>query len=250
MIRDNTALIIGASSGIGEALALRLADEGYTVALVARREAELTAVAERINTRTGERRATAYPHDVTNYDEVPALFERIVTELGGIGAVIYAAGTMPQVGRDEYNFAKDRAMVETNFLGMVAWLNEAADLFGRLQGGVIVGIGSVAGDRGRSGQPVYHASKGAQAIYLESLRNRLDQFGVRVITVKPGPVDTPMTRHLGRQPFMITAAEAAREIALALPRGRSTIYVPRRWRLIMAVIRAVPSFIFRRIGMP
>ncbi|MCX7718683.1 MAG: SDR family NAD(P)-dependent oxidoreductase [Candidatus Sumerlaeaceae bacterium] len=249
MLRDNCALVVGASSGIGAAVAERLAREGFRVALVARREEELRKVADRINQRAGEDRALVFAHDVTCFDEVPALFERIVEALGGLSVVVYAAGVMPPVALDEYHFAKDRQMIEVNLLGMIAWLNEAADLFRRVQAGVIVGVGSVAGDRGRAGQPGYNTSKGAQAIFLESLRNRLAPANVRVITIKPGPVDTPMVRHLGRLPMMITADEAARQIVRAIGRSWGTVYVPRRWGLIMWVIIHIPSFIFRRLGM-
>jgi NAD(P)-dependent dehydrogenase (short-subunit alcohol dehydrogenase family) len=249
MLRDNCALVVGASSGIGAAVAERLAREGFRVALVARREDELRKVADAINRRAGQERAWVFAHDVTHYEEVPALFERIVEVLGGLSVVVYAAGVMPPVGPDEYNFAKDRQMVEVNLLGMIAWLNEAADLFRRVQSGVIVGVGSVAGDRGRAGQPGYNTTKGAQAIFLESLRNRLAPANVRVITIKPGPVDTPMVRHLGRLPMMITADEAARQIVRAIGRSWGTVYVPRRWGLIMWVIIHIPSFIFRRLGM-
>src|SRR5690606_26438286 len=102
-----------------------------------------------------------------------ALFEKIFETLGGLTHVYFAAGVMPEVQPDEYNFEKDRTMVNINLLGCVAWLNCAADLFNRLKSGVIVGVGSIAGDRGRKGQPLYNTTKGAQAIYLESLRNRL-----------------------------------------------------------------------------
>lgn len=248
-LEPNRAVVIGASSGIGEAVARRLAARGFRVALVARREAELLRVAAAIRECHGEEAALVFPHDVTAYDEVPALFERVVTELGGLDVVVYASGVMPPTAIDEYDFAKDRLMVEVNLMGMIAWLNAAADLFGRLKAGTIVGIGSVAGDRGRAGQPGYNTSKGAQAIFLESLRNRLAPADVRVITIKPGPVDTPLVRHIGSAPFMITADEAARVIVNAIARGvRGTVYVPARWRFIMLIVAHIPSFIYRRIG--
>jgi len=246
-LREKCALIVGASSGIGEAVARRLAKAGWRVALVARREDRLQALAAAINRRGEDRPALAYPHDVTNYDAVPALFDRIVEDLGGLSMVVYAAGVMPAVEPDEYDFAKDRRMVEVNLLGCMAWLNEAADLFTRLQAGTIVGIGSIAGDRGRRGQPAYNTSKGAQAIYLESLRNRLDQRGVRVVTIKPGYVETEMTQGLGNLPMMISATEAGRQVVRAALTSRGTVYVPKRWGLIGLAIRHIPSFIFRKL---
>ncbi len=239
------AVVVGASSGIGAAVAKRLARAGYMVALVARRGDQLAELAAEI----GDDRAFVYEHDVTNYAEVPALFDRIVDDLHGLDTIVYAAGVMPDVAADEYDFAKDLQMVEVNLLGMMAWLNEAADLFTRMKNGTICGIGSVAGDRGRKDRPGYNASKGAQAIFLEALRNRLAAFGVSVITIKPGPVATPMTAQLGDMPFMISAGEAARRIVAAIAKpAKGEVYVPRRWRYIMLVIRHIPGFIFRKLG--
>lgn len=246
-LNSKCAIIVGASSGMGAAVAKRLAHAGWRLALVARREEALNSLAEEINAK-GKGHAHVYKHDVTHFDEVPELFDRIAGELSGLEMVIYAAGVMPEVGPDEYDFEKDRLMVEVNLLGMMAWLNEAADLFSRLQGGTIVGFGSVAGDRGRKDQPGYNTSKGAVAVYLEALRNRLAPWNVRVVTIKPGPVDTPMTEGLGNLPFMISVTEASRQIVNAALTSRSTVYVPGRWALIMLIIRHIPSFIFRRLG--
>ena len=247
-LREKCALVIGASSGMGAATARRLARRGYRVALVARREEELGEIVDQINKRAGAEVALAFPHDVTDFDAVPGLFDAAIDKLGGLSLVVYAAGAMPKVEPDEYSFEKDRIMVEVNLLGMIAWLNQAADFFARIQSGTIVGIGSIAGDRGRSGQPVYNTTKGAQAIYLEALRNRLANFNVRVVTIKPGFVDTAMTRGMGNLLWMISADEAARQIVQAAHRSRGTVYVPRRWGLISWIIIHMPSFIFRRLG--
>lgn len=248
-LRSKCAIIIGASSGMGEATARRLAREGWRLALIARREDRLREIAADIESRGGRGELLVYPHDVLNYDDVPALFDRVVEELGGLSLIVYASGVMPEVEPDEYDFDKDLLMIETNYLGMVAWCNQAADLFTRLGGGCILGIGSVAGDRGRKDRPGYNASKGAQAIYLEALRNRLASRNVRVVTIKPGPVATPMTESLGDQPFMISANEAGRQIAHACHHATGEVYVPARWRWIMMVIRHIPSVVFRRLDL-
>jgi NAD(P)-dependent dehydrogenase (short-subunit alcohol dehydrogenase family) len=243
------AIVVGASSGIGAALARDLARAGCRVALVARREAELARVAGEIGTpANGEGLVRTYPHDVTRYGDVPALFQQVCRDLGGLDLIVYAAGVMPRIGDDEYTFAKDRETVEVNVLGAIAWLNEAADRFARAGAGTIVGISSVAGDRGRSGNPVYCASKAALDTYLESLRNRIGRLGVRVVTVKPGPVATPMTQGLSKLPFLISADEASRTILAAAARGTRTVYVPARWWPIMLVIRSIPSPLFQRLN--
>lgn len=246
-LQDRCALVIGASSGIGEALARRLARDGYKVALIARREEELRRLADGINERAEVQLAFPFVHSVTEYADIPNLFDKAVETMGGLTHVFYAAGVMPKVGPDEYDFEKDRQMVEVNLLGMIAWLNQTAQLFSRLKTGTIIGIGSIAGDRGRKGNPVYNTSKGAQAIYLEALRNRLAGSNVRVITIKPGFVETAMTAGMGNLLWMISAEEAARRIAEAAEHSSGTVYVPRRWALVSTVIRSIPSFVFRKL---
>jgi len=241
-----TAIVVGASSGIGEELAKLLARKGYRVALVARRREELDRIAGSINkgAAPGAPRALAYAHDVANTGEVPVLFQRIVHELGGFHLIVYCAGVMPKVAEAEYNTAKDRTIFEVNVIGAMAWLNEAAARCEQQEGGIIAGISSVAGDRGRKGFPAYAASKAALNAYLEGLRNRLGHRGVRVVTIKPGPVRTAMTEGL-KMPFMIDADDAARQIYKAIHTTKTTAYVPLIWWPIMTAIRLVPSFLFR-----
>ena len=246
-LRWQQAIVVGASSGIGAAIARQLAGEGCRLALVARREPELRALAEAIN-RDGPPLATPYPHDVTSYAEVPGLFQHICRELGGLDLIVYAAGIMPRIGDNEYTFEKDRHIVDVNVLGAVAWLNEAAQRFERAGTGTIVGISSVAGDRGRRGNPVYCTSKAALTAYLEAIRNRVGRTGVNVVTIKPGPVDTPMTQGHERLPLLISAEEAARQTLAAARRGVPTAYVPRTWQPIMFALRNIPSRLFRRMN--
>lgn len=248
------AIVVGASSGIGEALARRLAAQGCRVALVARREAELMRIVEELNRafaheeEEGSERARYYVHDVTCYEAVPALFQQICRDLGGLDLIIYASGVMPRLAENEYNFEKDRQTIEVNVLGAIAWLNEAAQRFAAAGEGTIVGLSSVAGDRGRRGFPVYSTSKAALSTYLEALRNRVGRLGVSVVTIKSGPVDTPMTKGLDRLPLMIAPEEAARRILAAARRRKNTAYVPGIWRPIMFVIRHIPSFLFKKMN--
>ncbi len=241
------ALVIGASSGIGEALARKLAAQGALVSIVARRADELERIAGEINDLCGEERAFPFPQDVLRRDEIPHLFQEIPRAMGGLDLVIYAAGVMPEVDFEEYDTSKDSLMVEVNLLGAMAWLNEAARRFNKLGSGTIVGIGSIAGDRGRSANPGYNTSKGALAIYLEALRNRVARRGVRVVTIKPGFVDTPMTFGKPGLLWLISAERAAEIILAKARRGVVCAYVPARWRLVSWVIGSIPSFLFRRL---
>ncbi len=244
------AIIVGASSGIGAALARRLAGEGYSVALLARRTEQLESICEQINAASGETRALAYVHDVKDYEGIPALLQRITVDLGGLDLFIYNSGVQHFVAANEFNFAADREMLETNTLGALAWLNPVAAMFHALKTGQIVGISSVAGDRGRVGAPAYNTSKAALSTYLEALRNRLTRRGVTVLTVKPGFVDTDILKAAGakRTFWVISPDQAAEGIWKAIRARKQTVYIPGQWGLLMLVIRHIPSVIFRRLS--
>jgi short-subunit dehydrogenase len=234
------AIVVGASSGIGAELVRQLARSGAKVAAVARRKERLDALDSE-----NSGRVLSFEHDVTNFDETPALFQEITGQLGGLDLIIYCAGVMPTVGPDEYNFEKDRQMIEVNVLGAIRWLDLAAERFENTGHGSIVGVGSVAGDRGRSGQPVYNTSKAALTTYLEALRNRLCKRGVSVVTVKPGPTATEMTSHL-HSSKMDPAAVAAFILSKADKSGEH--YVKITHRVAFAIIRRIPSPLFRRLS--
>jgi len=236
------AIVVGASSGIGEAVAKQLAKEGVEVAIVARRADELARVVK----EGAEGKLRPYTHDVRAHDDVPELFDTIVKDLGGLDLLVYAAGTMPKVDEGEYSFEKDREMIEVNVLGAIAWMDLAAARFEAAHAGTIVGISSVAGERGRRGAPVYTTSKAALTAYLEALRNRCSRYGVNVVTIKPGFVDTAMTK--GLKTFWLVTPEyvARRTLSLARRGGSPSAFVPWRWSVVMSIIRAVPSWVFRR----
>lgn len=241
------AIVVGASSGIGAELVVQLARQGYRVMAVARRGQALVEVCARANEGLPEPLATAFVFDVTDIDGAPTAFQEIVHRLDGLDLLIYSAGIMPEVGPDSYEPAVDRAIIQVNVIGAMAWLDLGAERMAAQGSGTLVGIGSVAGDRGRRGNPAYCASKAALHTFLEALRNRLSQHGVHVVTIKPGPVDTPMTAGRDKLPLLIPAERAARDILGSLDRS-GTRYVPGAWAPIMAIIRSIPSPIFRRLN--
>lgn len=187
-------------------------------------------------------------HDVQRPDQVPELFERIVRELGGLDLLVYAAGIMPKVGAREYDTQKDLDQLAVNVGGCMAWCNAAANLFQTQRHGTLVGISSIAGDRGRKGNPAYCTTKAAMNTYLESLRNRLSESGVHVCTIKPGFVDTRMTRGMDKLLWLIPADRAARLILDAARTKANVRYVPRRWWFVGTVIKSIPSFVFRKLN--
>src|SRR5262249_48690576 len=144
-------------------------------------------------------------HDVTRTGDVPAVVDGVWKALGGLDLVVYAAGVMPRIGPTDYPFSTDAEIVQTNLVGAMAWVDAVVPRFVAQRAGTFVGVSSVAGDRGRRGNPGYHASKAGLDAFLEAVRNRVSQHGVHVVTAKPGPVDTPMTRGLDRLPLLIGA---------------------------------------------
>ncbi len=240
------AIIVGASSGIGAALAGRLASEGWTLALLARRADRLTALCEQINAVSGEVRAVLYAHDVTDTASVPGLLQKILADLGGLEMIIYCAGVALPTGFKHYVFETDRKMTEVNYIGALAWLDPAAAMFQSLGSGQIVGISSVAGDRGRVKNPAYNASKAALTCYLEALRNRLTRRGVHVLTVKPGYVASELNRGQKGMFLVASAEKTAVNISKAIRRRKQQIYTPWFWGWIMLIVRNIPSAIFHR----
>lgn len=243
-----TVIVVGASSGIGAALAKALAHEARPVAVLARRGDALQQLVAEIREECGAERAFAYEHDAADPAAAEPLFARIESAHGPVDELHFVAGIMPPVELDEFSTDKDAAMFQVNTVGSVAWCNAAARRFLERKAGTIVGVTSVAGDRGRHGRPGYCASKAGQDAHLESLRNRLWRHGVQVTTIRPGFVETPMTEGLPIR-GAISAARAARLILRARDRRRAIAYVPLKWWPIMTVVKLIPSFLFRRLNL-
>ena len=249
LIPHRRAIIIGASGGIGAALARELADRGYILALLDLDIKPLQNLCRDINGKAGETRAFPREHNVTEYNSVPDTLRQVVADLGGLDLFIYVAGAIYFPGPAEYNFKEDLRMVEVNLLGAMAWMDQVAPMFQNAKSGQIVGVSSVAGDRGRVGNPGYNTSKAGFTCYLEALRNRLTRHGVNVITIKPGMVTTNMLTlpNAPRPVLAVTPEQAAGQISRAIHKRRQVVYVSGVWQWVMLVIRHIPSFIFRRM---
>ena len=237
------AIVIGASSGIGAAVVRELVQGGGRVGALARRGDLLDQLAGSLPAGS----VIARVHDVHDFDAVPELFDALVRELGGVDLVVFAAGIMPKTGRDEYDTAKDLDQLAVNLGACIAWCNQAAMTMRAQRRGTIVGISSIAGERGRKGNPVYCTSKAAMNTYLEALRNRLAESGVHVCTIKPGFIDTDMTKGLPGLFWLISAEAAARAILKAARSRANERFVPRRWWFVAQVLRLIPSFVFRHL---
>lgn len=237
--------ITGASSGIGEALAIYYAERGARLGLVARRRDFLT----RLNQRLGGGHAI-YSLDVANAEALAGAAEDFMQRFGIPDIVIanagISAGTLTEYAED---LEVIKRIFDTNVFGMAAtfapFIPAMKGSGGRQR---LVGIASVAGIRGLPGAEAYSASKAAAITYLESLRLEMHPYGIRVVTIAPGYIATPMTAvNPYRMPFMITATEAARRFAKAIHRGRSYVVIPWPMGIVARILRFLPNWLYDRL---
>ncbi len=237
--------ITGASSGIGEALAVYYAGKGATLGLAARR-ADLLAA---LNRRLGGRHA-CYALDVT---DAPALHAAAADFMGRFGApdiVIASAGVSAgTLTEHEEDLAVFRRVMDTNVFGMAATF---APFIAAMQaaGGEkrLVGIASVAGIRGLPGAEAYSASKAAAIAYLESLRLEMRPCSIKVVTIAPGYIETPMTAvNPYKMPFLLPADRAAKRFAATIARGTSYTVIPWQMGVVAKVLRALPNWLYDRL---
>lgn len=243
---EQTWIILGASSAIGVAFARKLAEEGAALILAGRRMDDLDATATDLLAR-GAREATPIAFDARNPDTFQPILDLAAKAPGSLNCAVFV-GSMPE--QDAIDAAPDMAdgVIADSLTGPVQFLQRLAPMLEARESGVIVGVGSVAGDRGRVGNYVYGAAKAGFATYLSGLRNRLGRKGVHVLTVKPGPVDTPMTQGMGKMPFMTTPEAVADDMMKAVQKRRNVLYTKGIWRLVMFVIRSIPEPIFKKMS--
>jgi len=239
-------LILGATSPIARALAMRFAAEGSKLYLAARDPSEAERLAQDISMRTGAD-AAAGGFDAVDFSSHAAVIDRAIAELGGLDGVIICFGTLGEESAAQVEPDAALATLNQNFNGAVSLLTLAARHLEQQHSGFIIAIGSVAGERGRAKNYVYGSAKSALATFTQGLRGRLARAGVQVMTVKLGTVDTRMT--WGRDSLLVVAPEAAAaSIYAAWQRKADVVYVPWFWRPIMAVIRLIPERLFKRMS--
>ncbi|MBL7998427.1 MAG: SDR family oxidoreductase [Candidatus Kapabacteria bacterium] len=241
-------VIIGATSAIAQQTAREFARRGAAIMLCARSQEKLDAVAQDLRAYGASRVLTGI-FDASDIKSHHGLIEKYASELGGIDAVLIAYGTLPD--NDSCYLQPDIAQQEftlnaTSIIGLSA---QAANYFEKRGGGVIAVISSVAGERGRQSNFLYGAAKGAVSLYTQGLRNRLSSKNIAVVTIKPGFVDTPMTAHVQKNPLFASAQSVGKAIADAMIARKDVVYVPGFWRFIMAVVRAIPESIFKKMSM-
>ena len=241
-----TALILGANSDIARAIAHQFASKGYNLYLAARNSSRLEPDVSDIQIRYG-RDVQILEFDALDYDSHKQFYADITPKPDIVFCVFGLLGDQKKAEKD-WNQARE--IIAVNYEGAVSILHHIANEMEIRKKGVIVGISSVAGDRGRASNYYYGSAKAGFTAFLSGLRNRLSKKGVRVLTVKPGFVNTAMTEGLNL-PGPVTAqpAEVAKAIYQAVQSRKNVLYTRWMWRYIMLIIRNIPEFVFKKLSL-
>jgi len=245
----NKILIIGATSAIAEHAAREWARRGDALFLVARNPARTAAIAADLKVRGAPSVAT-HTLDLLQVEGYEAMLAACEEALGGAPDIaLIAHGTLSDQAACQQSVALTLKEFNANALSVVALCTLIANRFETRGSGVLAVISSVAGDRGRASNYVYGSAKALVTAFTSGLRQRLSKKGVTVLTIKPGFVDTPMTAAFKKGPAWASAASVGQQIVRAIDARRGVLYTPFFWRPIMAVIRAIPEFLFAKLSL-
>jgi len=239
-------LILGATSAIARAVANRYAESGEDIYLAGRDLPELWRIASDIEIRYGVRVRVGI-FDAEDIESHGNFVLNAINRVGGFSGVVVAFGYMDNQTLTEEDPINVEAVITRNFTGAASILLQLANHFEETRSGFIVAISSVAGDRGRHSNYVYGSAKAGLSAFMQGLRSRMNDVGVTVLTVKPGPVDTAMTFGIEGLPLLADPEDVAQDIVKATHQRKDVIYVPGLWKVIMFVIRSIPERVFKRL---
>jgi short-subunit dehydrogenase len=237
-------LILGARSDIARAVSHKFAQNGFNIYLAARNHQGLERDLKDIEIRYNVK-AHAVEFDALDYKSHQAFYDGLQEKPLG---VVCSVGYLGDQKKAELDFEEADKITGTNYSGCASILGIIANDLEIRREGFIVGIGSVAGDRGRQSNYYYGSAKAAFSVYLSGLRNRLSKSNIQVITVKPGFVDTKMTEGMGLPPLLTAKPEEVAEtVYKSWKDGKDVVYTKWFWRWIMLVIRNIPERIFKKM---
>lgn len=242
---SQTWIILGATSTIARAFARMVSERGDGVLLAGRDMAELELIATDC-THRGASLAQAMAFDARNADTFGSIIER-ARDIGDTVSAAVFVGSMPSQDDIDADPSLIDGTITDGFTGPARFLTMLAPLLEEREAGTVIGVGSVAGDRGRLGNYVYGSSKAGFHAYLSGLRNRLGRSGVHVLTVKPGTVDTAMTWGMDGLPFLAQPEKVAGDIIKASEKKKNVIYTPIIWWPVMTIIKNIPEAIFKKL---
>ena len=235
--------ITGGSSGIGKALAYKFANEGWQVALSARREELLNEISRSNNN------IHSFPLDVLNVEKCKEVFNKIVSKFKNIDIAVFSTGIHDPNSERKLNLESVRKIMETNFFGTINSVNSVYNYFKDKKSGHISIVSSVAGYRGLPMAGAYCASKSALISYAESLYFEMKRFNVRVSVVNPGFIKTPMTdQNPFPMPMIVSAEFAAEEMFKGLTKSNSfEIHFPKKFTFIMKILKIMPNWLYLKL---
>jgi decaprenylphospho-beta-D-erythro-pentofuranosid-2-ulose 2-reductase len=240
----NWLLILGARSDIAKAVAHKYAQNGFNIYLAARNHQELERDVKDIEIRY-QIKAQAVEFDVLDFNSHQDFYDSLQEKPLG---VVCSVGYLGNQKKAELDFNEADKIIRTNYSGCVSMLSIIARDFEKRQTGFIIGISSVAGDRGRQSNYYYGSAKAGFSAYLSGLRNRLSKSTVPVLTVKPGFVDTKMTEGMGLPPLLTAQPEeVAEDIYRAWEKRKDVVYTKWFWRWIMLIIKNIPELLFKKM---
>jgi len=237
--------LFGATSAIAQAAARIWAAQGCHLFLCGRDPEKLDAMAADLRLRGAE--VTTQQADLDDIANHPDLFQAVKRQLPDLHMVLFAHGILGDAEQCRQSWDMAAKVIHTNFLSIASLATLFANEFEVRGTGCMAVISSVAGDRGRQSNYVYGSSKAGLDAFFSGLRNRLHPAGVRVVTIKPGFVATPMTSHLNQGPLFAKPETVGKGVVRAMARGKSQVYLPWFWWPIMWLIRALPEFLFKRL---
>jgi len=240
-------LIFGATSAIAQAVARLAAARGDKIFLVGRDQGKLAILAKDLETRSGQAAGFAVVSFLEK-SSVDAILESASKFLGRIDLVLIAHGLLPDQALCVENWTEAEANFQVNLLSPAMIAEASAHLLAKQGRGTLLVIGSVAGDRGRKSNYYYGAAKGGLERVVQGLRARMHAFGVRVVLIKPGFVDTPMTAHLRKGLLFAQPETVAKIILRRAQSGGETVYAPWFWYGIMTIIKFIPERIFKKLS--
>ncbi len=240
---NKVVLITGASTGIGKAIAQNLMDENCRLVLLSRRTELIEKYLHQL--QIAHNQSLILKCDVTNKDEVASAYKQIKEKFGRVDIAILNAGVGHHVTVENYDSRFAEETFGTNIFGIVYWVEQLLPDFVKRKEGIIAGVSSLADNRGYSGSGFYCASKAAATIYLEGLRVELKKYGIKVITVRPGFVKTPMTdKNEFKMPLLMKPDKAANIIVDGIKKEKRIIQFPWQMVLLTRFVGLLPGSLY------
>ena len=234
------AVIIGASSGIGEALVYEFAKQGYEVAMTARRLNLLEQISINIKAKTYVKQM-----DISRPRKAVRILTELIDEMGYVDAIVVNSGI--RIPNKELDLGYELNIINTNVRGFAAMASTAVKYFLKRGKGNLVGISSIAGLRGSANSPSYNASKSFVSVYMNGLRQKCYDTGVYITDIRPGFVKTAMTKNIKTKFWTASTKKAAAQIYKSMKKKKNMVYITKRWNIIALLIHLIPNFLYYKI---